>query len=265
MKSSRDSRGARSPLIGRVRGLRAKFEDRSIKLGRTDALKRSRQPSAGPPERGKPAKELDPWAEDEPIFGPRGHAHALSRLPGTPPCGNLAVQSPLYPGGDSAAQDLKALFQLAEAVRVELELEPGGRWTCGIVRRASACGLEVALGGGSVDTRDFLQAGRRVRLLVSPRAEPGFVIGARVLWVEPPAEPGLQSGLLRGRPSTVRPVAQSARNGPADKRVVGTRGHNQGAGRKRPGGAVRAQLAVETGDATITGLWEGFVDRARKR
>lgn len=112
------------------------------------------------------------------------------------------------------------LFQLAEAVRVELELERGGRWTCGIIRRASACGLEVALGGRSVDTRDLLQAGRRVRLLVSPRAEPGFVIGARVLWVDPSAEPGR---------------------------------------------AVRAQLAVEAGDAANTELWEGLVDRARKR
>ena len=226
MESSRGSRGARSPLIGRARGIRARFEDLSSGVGRTDALKQSRQPSADPPERGKPAKELDPWAEDEPIFGSRGRAHALSRRPGTPPCGNLAVQPPLCPGGDSAAQDLKALVQLAEVVRVEIELERGGRWACGIIRRASACGLEVALGGRSVGARDLLRAGRRVRLLVSPRAEPGFVIGALVLWVDSPAEAGLQSG---------------------------------------PGGAVRAQLAVEAGDAAITELWEGFVDRAKKR
>jgi hypothetical protein len=75
-------------------------------------------------------------------------------------------------------------------LRVELELGFSGRWTFGLVERASRTGFEARLGGRSVGTRDFVLAGRRVKVLVTPHGTGGpFVLPARVLWVDPPPGP----------------------------------------------------------------------------
>lgn len=130
-------------------------------------------------------KVWDPWAEPEPIFGPREIRHALSPHPGTPPFGNVAVTGP------AGRKDLR---QLGTPVRVEIGLERCGRWTCGLCVRASEEALEVAIGGRSVGTRDFLVAGRHVRLLVTPRGAGAFSLKAKVLSVESPQDP---SGAVR--------------------------------------------------------------------
>ncbi|MHC4202408.1 MAG: hypothetical protein ACYSU0_20640 [Planctomycetota bacterium] len=173
------------------------------------------------------AKERDPWAPDDSLLGERARRHALSRRPGTPPCGNLAVQVPAgfvlaYRGSSAKAAeaDRKALAPLSEMLRVEIELVECRRWTCGLAERASGRGLEVTLGGRSVGTRDFLQAGRKVNILVTPPAGSGFEITGRIVWVDAP---------------------------------------------DRPGGAMRAQILVDTSDARTLGQWERIVDRARRR
>jgi len=195
-----------------ARGMRARFEPHE--LGQSDPHTRARtsrltlgpdpgrsggiESASGPQSspRGqagvqqKVKKVWDPWAEPEPIFGPREIRHALSPRPGTPPFGNVAVPCPPrargQPGEQSAPGGLEAL---TEAVRVEIGLEHCGRWTCGLCARASEEALEVALGTRSVGTRDFLVAGRRVRLLVTPRLSQPFALQARVICVEPPPEP----------------------------------------------------------------------------
>ncbi|MHC4505992.1 MAG: hypothetical protein ACYTFI_22080 [Planctomycetota bacterium] len=173
------------------------------------------------------AKERDPWAPDDSLLGERARRHALSRRPGTPPCGNLAVQVPAgfvlaYRGSSAKAAeaDRKALAPLSEMLRVEIELVECRRWTCGLAERASGRGLEVTLGGRSVGTRDFLQAGRKVNILVTPPAGSVFEITGRIVWVDAP---------------------------------------------DRPGGAMRAQILVDTSDARTLGQWERIVDRARRR
>ena len=191
--------------------------------------------------------ELDPWAEDEPIFGQREVTHALSPTPGTPPLGNLAVEpppgwTPEAPAPGAATESTPptgALRVLREPIRIEMELEHCGRWACGLAERASPRGLEISLGFRGVGTRDFLRAGRRVRLLVSPpqprRAgdrsgrrrrrggaasggERPFQLHTRILWVDPPAVPG---------------------------------------------GAVRAQVAIDTTDTAALARWEGLLERTR--
>ncbi len=161
-------------------------------------------------EQPKVRKVWDPWAEDEPVFGSRERRHALSRHPGTPPCGNLAVQHPddavapapsreagdgddtdTASGADAAGDAVPdALCPLESPLRVELELGFSGRWTFGLVERASRTGFEARLGGRAVGTRDFVLAGRRVKVLVTPHGPGGsFVLPARVLWVDPPPGP----------------------------------------------------------------------------
>ncbi len=170
-------------------------------------------------------RELDPWAEDEPIFGRREVTHALSPTPGTPPLGNLAVEPPPgwtpdapKPGATEPATPTGALRVLREPIRIEMELEHCGRWACGLSEKASPRGLEISLGHRAVGTRDFLSAGRRVRLLVSPHGERPFQLQAKILWVDPPSGP------------------------------------------RR---AVRAQLAVVTKDAGALARWQGLVERSR--
>jgi len=154
-----------------------------------------------PPEPGaRPIQpEFEPWAADEPRFGARGRRHALSGTPGTPPWGNLAVGGPQAEAAPSAPQGasttlnrrgLSGLVHMSEALRVEIEIEGSGRWTYGLCEWASSRGLEVRLGGRGVGTRDFLQAGRRVRVLVAPRGLPSVSFNARVLSVEAPLPPG---------------------------------------------------------------------------
>jgi len=172
---------------------------------------------------GKPKvkKVWDPWAEDEPIFGNRERRHALSRHPGTPPCGNLAVQHPDDAGdadvaerGDAAtprrARDHNAsdaggtncvlpdaLVPLARPPRVELDLGASGGWTFGLVERASRKGFETTIAERPCGTRDFLQAGRRIKALVMPHREAVLALTVRVLWVDPsPSSDGLRRAQL---------------------------------------------------------------------
>lgn len=181
----------------------------------------------GRPERGR-GRGRGPWAKNEPLFGEQGRKHALSGRPGTPPCGNLAVQVPAgfvlaYRGSsaEAAEADRKALAPLAETVRVEIEIDRGRRWTCGFALLASSRGLEVTLGGCSADARDLLQVGRRVDLFVTPRVGSVCEIAARIIRVDPPRSPD--------------------------------------------GGPVRVQILVDASDAKALGQWERVVDRARKR
>jgi hypothetical protein len=133
-------------------------------------------------------KVWDPWAEDEPVFGKRERQHALSRHPGTPPCGNLAVQDPTSAGG-SAPRELSALASLDKPLRVELELGASGPWTFGLVERASRTGFEMRLDGNQTGTRDLVQAGRKIKVLVAPHGDVAFVLQARVLWISPSSSP----------------------------------------------------------------------------
>lgn len=178
-----------------------------------------------------PPRDTDPWAQDGPAFGERARKHALSGRPGTPPCGNLAVQVPqgyvlAYRGSSAKAAeaDRKALAPLAETLRVELELEcspPTGdgrtRWFSGLALMASSRGLEVTLGRRSAGTRELLQPGRRANLLVTPPMGSVFEIAARVIRADPSREPG---------------------------------------------GPLRVQILVDSSDARALGHWESVVDRA---
>ncbi|MHC5054465.1 MAG: hypothetical protein ACYTKD_07090 [Planctomycetota bacterium] len=245
----------RRPISAHRRSLRARFDDAADVSGRkrrsveSCRIRIERDPGrAGGPQvegrsssdhgnrtEGQPKVEKvwDPWAEDGPVFGDRGRRHALSRHPGTPPCGNLAVQGPEGLAAsaprepDASTSDAgrapvalpDALVPLKMPLRVELELGFSGRWTFGLVERASRTGFEARLGGRSVGTRDFVLAGRRVKVLVTPHGTGGpFVLPARVLWVDPP--PG-------------------------------------------PDGPMRAQLAIATSDPAALGRWAEVVEKAR--
>ena len=274
--------GAGKRSTGRPEGCRAQAVPRIVPptrgvLAGTGPLTRWPRPEEKPPQpkrsrtqqTGKltAASKLDPWAEDEPIFGQQEIAHALSPTPGTPPHGNLAVSVPEPPApgrlpvGRTAGADVagrtraaqraasqssakrgrrlttgtppsrrKALRGAGRAIlanvlsclrtpiRVEIELEHCGRWTCGLAEKASPSGLEISLGHRSVGTRDFLAAGRLVLLLVSPHGERPFQIPTKILWVDPPSGPGR---------------------------------------------AVRAQLVVVTKDAGALAKWRGLVERSR--
>jgi hypothetical protein len=253
MSSSGGAR--RRPISAHRRSLRARFDDAADASGRklrsveSCRIRIERDPgrAGGPQVEGRPSsdhgnrtegqpkveKVWDPWAEDGPVFGDRGRRHALSRHPGTPPCGNLAVRPPAdavasapsrdpdkASGADAAGGAVPdALCPLERPLRVELELGSSGRWTFGLVERASRMGFEARLGGRSVGTRDFVPAGRRVKVLVTPHGSGGpFVLPARVLWVAPP--PG-------------------------------------------PDGPMRAQLAIVTSDPEALARWAEVVEKAR--
>jgi hypothetical protein len=151
----------------------------------------------------------------------------------------VASESDAESAADAPA-DPDSLTALREPVRVEIELESCGRWVCGLADMASRLGLEVTLGFGAassgqgrrpdrgMETREFLSAGMRVRLLVSPSDLSGsagqpFQLYAKVLWVAPPTAP---SG------STIS-------------------------------GHARAALAVDTADIAARTRWEGLVGRSR--
>ncbi len=133
-------------------------------------------------------KVWDPWAEDEPVFGRRERQHALSRHPGTPPCGNLAVQHPTDEGGP-AHRKPNALVLLDRPLRVEIELGFLGQWIFGFVERASRTGFETRISGSSLGVRGFVPAGSKVKVLVTPHGEEAFVLSATVLWVDPSPGP----------------------------------------------------------------------------
>lgn len=133
-------------------------------------------------------KVWDPWAEDEPVFGSRERLHALSRHPGTPPCGNLAVQDPKNAGG-SARREPNGLALLDRPLRVEIQLGSSGQWIFGLVERASRTGFETSIGGSSLGDRGFVPAGNKVKVLVTPHGEEAFVLSATVLWVDPSPGP----------------------------------------------------------------------------
>jgi len=157
-------------------------------------------------------KVWDPWAEDEPVFGNRERRHALSRHPGTPPCGNLAVQDPTGAGEADAAPSLpgsedktvgedggeprlpKELVVLVRPLRIEIELGSSGRWVCGLVERASRTGLEAKLEEWPVRNRSLIPSRLQVKMLVTPHGESSFVLRARVLWIDPSASPGEPTG-----------------------------------------------------------------------
>jgi hypothetical protein len=204
-------------------------------------------------ETGRSKRELDPWAEDEPIFGQREVAHALSPTPGTPPLGNLAVEPPPgwkpdapAPGaattGGATGHVLRAgaLRVLHDPIRIEMELERCGRWACGLAERASPTGLEISLGFRGVGTRDFLRAGRRVRLLVSPPQPRGA-----------PERPGRRRRRGRAASGGERPFQLHTRILWVDPPSV-------------PGGAVRAQVAIDTADTAALARWEGLLERTRE-
>lgn len=188
-------------------------------------------PCGGPSSsRSIPPRDSDPWALDGPSFGERARKHALSGRPGTPPCGNLAVQVPqgyvlAYRGSSAKAAeaDRKALAPLAETLRVEIELEcprtgkSRTTWVSSLALMASSRGLEVTLGRRSAATRELLEPGRRVNLLVTPPMGSVFEIAARVIRADPSPEPG---------------------------------------------GPLRVQILVDSSDARALGHWESVVDRA---
>ncbi len=134
---------------------------------------------------------FDIRAEPEPRYGRRGREHALSPNPGTPPVGNLAVGYPsaMRAGAPSRASrgaaDLSGLAHLAEVLRVEIEIEPGGCWRHGLCEWASTRGLEVKLRSIHCSL-----AGRRVRILVALSGLAPEPFRARVLSVGPPPQAG---------------------------------------------------------------------------
>jgi len=160
-------------------------------------------------------KDWDPWAEDEPVFGHRERRHALSRHPGTPPCGNLAVQDPAamggrpssnagIPGGRGTGGALPdALVPLARPPRIELDLGASGGWTFGMVERASRKGFETTIAERPSGTRDFLRAGRKIKALVMPHREAVLALTVRVLWVDPSPSP---DGMRRAQLALVSPA-----------------------------------------------------------
>jgi len=226
--------------LARKPGLRARFDDSpeisDTKRDRVEScrihIERDASKKGGPCEGGrsregpggrtegqpKVKKVWDPWAEDEPVFGHRERRHALSRHPGTPPCGNLAVQDPADPSGrspanagaskgrgmnrpgrtrDGNASDASgtgsalpdALVPLARPPRVELDLGASGGWTFGLVERASRRGFETTIAERPSGTHDFLRAGRKIKALVMPHREAVLVLAVKVLWVDPSPSP----------------------------------------------------------------------------
>jgi len=186
----------------RVESCRIRIErDVNREVGPCDAGRSREGPGGRTEGQPKVKKVWDPWAEDEPVFGHRERRHALSRHPGTPPCGNLAVQHPAVtggrlssnvgiPGGRGTGGALPdALVPLARPPRVELDLGASGGWTFGMVERASRRGFETTIAERPGGTRDFLRAGRKIKALVMPHREAVLALTVRVLWVDPSPSP----------------------------------------------------------------------------
>lgn len=183
MRGPQSGRRPRSRVCGH--GLHAPFE--SGDPAGDAQPRRIRDDGRGPPDQSRGSttagRKLDPWAEEEPVFGHRETAHALSTHPGTPPCGNLAVEPPSGhlpspPGVPTAApRPAKGLVRLRRPVRAEIETGLTPAWVFGLVERASMSGMEINV----MDPPPGFSPGRRdeVRVLVTPRAGAGFVVRAR--------------------------------------------------------------------------------------